>query len=115
MAHGLTTAGGAVRRTGVTEYLAGEFGSLRLDVGGPYHFAPFLGLGRDQRAEIGGRARECHPAQVTKSGLHVGVRESSVDFPVKGLNDFRWRGLRRCDTSPKNRAGQRAPRAVGAG
>src|SRR5262249_46714520 len=33
-------------------------GLLRLDVGGPDHLAPLLGLVGDELAEVGGRARE---------------------------------------------------------
>src|SRR6516165_2417801 len=43
MAHGLTTAGGAVRITGVTEHPL-EDALLRLDVGCPDHLRPFLGI-----------------------------------------------------------------------
>jgi hypothetical protein len=49
----LTAMSPHFRRTGVTEYLAGARGSLRLNVEGPDHLAPFLGLVGDELAEIG--------------------------------------------------------------
>jgi hypothetical protein len=44
----------AIRLTGVTECLVGAGGSLWFDVGRSDHRAPFVGLGGDMPAEIGG-------------------------------------------------------------
>ena len=41
------------RGTDVTEYFAGSRGSFRLDVGGPDHLAPLLGIVGDELAEVG--------------------------------------------------------------
>src|SRR6186713_39803 len=62
-----------IRGTGVTEYLAGSRGSLRLDVGRPDHLAPLLGLVGDELAEVGGRKREHVAAQFGKPRLQLGI------------------------------------------
>ena len=57
----------AIRRTGVTEYLAESRGSLRLDVGGPDHLAPLFGFVGDEFAEFARRARKHGAAKVSKA------------------------------------------------
>src|SRR5262245_26883976 len=52
------TSSAVIRGTDVTEYLAGSRGSLRLDVGGPDHLAPFLGFVGDEPSKVGGRTRK---------------------------------------------------------
>src|SRR5262249_60095845 len=42
-----------IRRAGVTEYGSGTAASVQLDVRGPDHLAPFLGVVCDELAEIG--------------------------------------------------------------
>jgi hypothetical protein len=66
---------------------------LRLDVGRPDHFAPFLGFVGDELAEIGGREREHVATEIGNPRLHIGVGKSSVDLFVELLDDLRRRIL----------------------
>ena len=47
-----------IRRSDVTEYLAGARGSLRLDACELNHLSPLLGFGRDEICELGRRTGE---------------------------------------------------------
>src|SRR5215467_15346108 len=111
MAHGLTTASGAVRRTkryGMSVQIAG---SLRLDAGGLDHLAPFLGFLGDELAKIGGRARKHRAAQVSKPRFEPGIGKASVDLLVELLDDVSRRALGRTDAEPAARlaAGHKFP------
>src|SRR5262249_39592223 len=57
--------------------------SLRLDVGGPDHLAPFLGFLRDQLAKLSRRSGQRNAAEVSETGLHLRVGESRVDLLEK--------------------------------
>src|SRR5262249_45390146 len=65
-----------------------ETSSLRLDVGGPDHLAPFLGFLGDQLAELDRRSRQRRAAEVGETGLHLRVVESRVDLLVELVDDL---------------------------
>ena len=52
---------------GVTEYLAGSRGSLRLDARKLDHLGPFFGLVAEELAKIGRRARKHRAATVSET------------------------------------------------
>src|SRR5215510_13473679 len=74
--------------------------SVCLDVGRPDHLAPLLGVVGDELAEIGGRSRQCHAAEVSEPRFHLGVGEGRVDLLVELLDDF-GRRIPRCADAPK--------------
>src|SRR6516162_10073766 len=74
--------------------------SLRLDVGGADHLAPFLGFFGDQLAELGRRSRQRRAAEVSETGLHLRVVESRVDLLVELVDDLGRRGLRYAEAVP---------------
>jgi hypothetical protein len=49
---------GRIRGTGFMECPRAVIGLLRLDVGGPDHLGPLLGISDDELAELGGPAKE---------------------------------------------------------
>src|SRR5262249_1797997 len=69
----------ATARTGIRHsrngrygiFRRGSCGSLRLDVGGPDHIAPFLGFFGDQLAELGRRSRQRRSAEVSETRLRL--------------------------------------------
>src|SRR5262245_856910 len=71
------------KRYGKSSRSSAETSSLRLDVGGPDHLAPFLGFLGDQLAELDGRSRQRRAAEVSETGLHLRVVESRVDLLVE--------------------------------
>src|SRR5215831_11903091 len=77
--------------------------SVRLDIGGPDHFAPLLGLVGDKLTEVPGRARKYAAAEVGKPRAHLGVGERSVDFRVELFNNFVGLVLGRANTPPTAR------------
>src|SRR3954452_12732192 len=77
-----------------------ETSSLRLDVGGPDHLAPFLGFFGDQLAELNRRSRQRRAAEVSETGLHLRVVESRVDLLVELVDDLGPRGLRYAEAVP---------------
>src|SRR5262245_14429272 len=77
-----------------------EASSLRLDVGGPDHLAPFLGFFGDQLAELGRRSRQRRAAEVSETGLHLRVVESRVDLLIELVDDLGRRGLRYAKAVP---------------
>src|SRR5262245_6901159 len=60
---------------------------LRLDAGEPDHLGPFLGLGGDERGEVGGRAGERRAAQFGETRLDPGVGEPRIDLLVEPVDD----------------------------
>src|SRR5262249_14928496 len=90
----------AIRKTDVTEYWAAVGGSLRLDVEGPDHLAPLLGVVGDELAEVGGRDDKRRASKVGKPCSHLGIGEARVDLPVELVNDLGRRGLRCADAVP---------------
>src|SRR5262245_55120367 len=76
----------AIRRTlWKSSRSSAETSSLRLDVGGPDHLAPFLGFLGDQLAELDRRSRQRRAAEVSETGLHLRVVESRVDLVLSLL------------------------------
>src|SRR5262249_4563188 len=73
---------------------------LRLDTPGLDDPGPLCGLVGDELAEIGGRAREHHPAHVGEPLHDLGIGEACVGFPVEGIHDRGGRILRRGDAEP---------------
>src|SRR6516225_7300187 len=65
-----------------------ETSSLRLDVGGPDHLAPFLGFLGDQLAELDRRSRQRRAAEVGETGLHLRVVEGRIDLLVELVDDL---------------------------
>src|SRR5262245_60660320 len=62
--------------------------SLRLDVRGPDHLAPLLGLFGDELAEVGRRACKRPASQIGKSRLDLGIGETRVDLYVQPFYDL---------------------------
>src|SRR6516225_11070445 len=77
MAHGLTTAGGAVRRTGFMER-RGPL--LRLCTRQLHHLAPFLGVVGDEFAEVGGRAGQRHAAEASRAFMLGSARAALISL-----------------------------------
>src|SRR5262245_34321467 len=77
-----------------------ETSSLRLDVGGPDHLAPFLGVVGDELAELERRPRQRRAAEVSETDLHLRVVESRVDLLVELVDDLGRRGLRCAEAVP---------------
>src|SRR5262245_45261867 len=100
MAHGLTTAGGAVAERALWNIRAA---SLRLDAGEFDHVGPLLGFVCDQLCELSRRSRQRHAAEVSETGLHLGVVESRVDLLVELVDDLGRRGLWCADAEPAAR------------
>src|SRR5262245_3129469 len=100
MAHGLTTAGGAVRISGVTEYWIETAASFRLDVSGPDHLAPLLGFLGDELGEVGGREREHLATEIGKPRLDFRIGEAGVDLRIELVNNVGGRVLGRADAEP---------------
>src|SRR5215468_6675182 len=53
--------------------------SLRLDAGEPDHLAPFFCFIGDELAELGGRSRQRHVSQVSKTAVQLGIDKPGVD------------------------------------
>src|SRR5262245_54139281 len=96
MTHGLTTAGGAVRRTGVTEYPACR--SFGLDVGYPDYFGPLFSFGSLKLPKFVGRHWHRRTAEFGKTRLQPG--QDGIHCPVQRVDDFRWRAFRCHDSIP---------------
>jgi hypothetical protein len=60
---------------------AGGSASLRLDVGRPDHFAPFLCLLNDGPVQFGRRARKHRGTQVSDPRRDPGIDEPRIDLP----------------------------------
>src|SRR5262249_5527252 len=103
MAHGLTTAGGAVRRTGGYGMPAG---SLWLDTRELDHLGPLLGFVSDELSEFGRRYRHRHAPKVGKPRLKLGVAEDGIDLSVELLDDLSGRVFRHANAVPRTRLGR---------
>src|SRR5262249_11276498 len=90
----------STKRYGKSSRSSAEASSLRLDVGGPDHLAPFLGFLCDQLAELGRRSRQRRAAEVSETGLHLRIVESRVDLLVEPVDDLGRRGLRCAEAVP---------------
>jgi hypothetical protein len=66
----------------ITEYWIGIAVSVGLDISGPDHLAPLLGLIGNDLAEVGGRTRNHCAAQVSKARLDLRIGEARVDLPL---------------------------------
>src|SRR5262249_20686156 len=88
------------RGTGVTEYWIETAASVGLDIGRADHLAPSLGFFGDQLAELDRRSRQRRSAEVSETGLHLGVVESRVDLFVELVDDLGRRGLRYAEAVP---------------
>src|SRR5262249_22759611 len=89
------------RGTGVTEYWIETAASVCLDVSGPDHLAPLLGLFDDDLLELGRRHGHWHTAELGKTRLDLLVREARVYFFVERDNDFVRRAFGRADALPR--------------
>src|SRR6516165_12139376 len=90
----------AIRGTGVTEFLEGLKGSLRLDVCRPDQFAPFLGLGHPICAKLRGAIKRRDDYQFGVPSLDAGVRKTGIYLSIKPLDDCRWRSSRDPNAGP---------------
>src|SRR5215471_59967 len=100
MAHGLTTAGGAISPNGDYGTPPGLAGSLRLDVCGADHLAPLLGFSGDELSELDRAHRHRHMAYLSHPRLDLGFDEARVDLTIERLDDL-GRSTTRCDkTNP---------------
>ena len=66
------------KRYGKSSRSSAETSSLRLDVGGPDHLAPFLGFLRDQLAKLSRRSGQRHAAEVSETGLILGSARAAL-------------------------------------
>src|SRR6516162_3045432 len=99
MVYGLTTAGGAVRKTDVMERSAA---SIRLSPGELDHLGPLLNVVGDVPSKVGRRASEQgRTAEVGKLSPDLWIGESSVDLIVELVDDFNGRFARGADTEPR--------------
>src|SRR6478752_5922439 len=85
------------------EYWNWVTAAVCLDIGGPDHIGPFLGFFGDQLAELDRRSRQRRAAEVSETGLHLGVVESRVDLLVELVDDLGRRGLRYAEAEPEAR------------
>src|SRR5215472_11389861 len=101
-AHSITPSAAirGTKRYGKSFRSSAETSSLRLDVGGPDHLAPFHGFRGDQLAELSRRSRQRRAAEVSETGLHLRVVESRVDLLVELVDDLGRRGLRYAGAVP---------------
>src|SRR5262245_39871458 len=101
-AHSITPSAAirGTKRYGKSFRSSAETSSLRLDVGGPDHLAPFLGFRGDQLAELSRRSRQRRAGEVSETGLHLRVVESRVDLLVELVDDLGRRGLRCAEAVP---------------
>src|SRR6516225_8527641 len=60
---------------------------LWLDVGGPDHLGPFLGLSGNERPEIGRRAGNEHAAEIGELGFELGIVKSGIDLAIELIDD----------------------------
>src|SRR5262245_20316114 len=74
--------------------------SVRLDARELDHLAPLLDFFGDQLSELSRRSRQRQAAEVSETGLHLGVGERRVDLLVELLDDLGRRGLRCTDAVP---------------
>src|SRR5437762_5824767 len=78
-------------------------GSVRLDVGGPDHLAPLLGIFNDELAEFARRACKRLQTQIGEPRLELRAGDRLVNVLVED-RDGRRRGVsRRADTLPTAR------------
>src|SRR5262245_47914996 len=77
--------------------------SFRLDVGRSDDLAPFLGFLGEELAEIRGRHRQRHSAEVGQPGLYPWFRKGRVDFSVEPIDDFRRNVLGPAEADHKGR------------
>src|SRR5262249_48628915 len=87
---------------GVTENPL-EDALLWLDVGRSDDLAPFLGFLGEELAEIRGRHRQRHSAEVGQPGLYPWFRKGRVDFSVEPIDDFRRTVLGAAEADHKGR------------
>src|ERR1700688_4236170 len=72
--------------------LRGSFmASLRLDVGCPDHFGPFLGFAGDELSKVGGRERKQDAAEISETSLQLGVGKTRIDLLVEPANELSGR------------------------
>src|SRR5215203_5361288 len=62
--------------------------SLRLDIRGPDHLAPFLCIIGDELAEVGRRAGNHRAAQIAELRFDSGIRETRIDLLVEPVDDL---------------------------
>src|SRR5262249_29723535 len=75
--------------------------SLRLDVEGPDHLAPLVGLFADELTEVGGRACKQYAAHFSQPRLDLRVSKARVDCIVEFLDEFGRRVLGCTETQPR--------------
>src|SRR5215468_10822553 len=75
--------------------------SLRLDVEGPDHLAPLVGLFGDELTEVGGRACKQYAAHFSQPCLDLRVSKARVDCVVEFLDEFGRRVLGCTETQPR--------------
>src|SRR5262245_16338625 len=61
---------------------------VRLDTGKLDHLGPLLGFFGDQLAELDRRSRQRRAAEISETGLHLGVVESRVDLLIEPVDDL---------------------------
>src|SRR5215468_11576057 len=66
---------------------------FRLYVGRPDHLRPLLGFVSDEFAEVGGRHRHWHAAQLGEPRLEFGICKARVDLSVEPIDDVNRRAL----------------------
>src|SRR5262249_12630174 len=101
-AHSITPSAAirGTKRYGKSFRFSAETSSLRLDVGGPDHLAPFLGFLGDELAKVCGRDDKRRHTQNGEPRFYLGIGEARVDLLVELVDDVRRRVLGYADAIP---------------
>src|ERR1700722_20639519 len=75
--------------------------SIRPEPGEPHDFAPLVGFGSDELAEIGRRAGEHGCSLIGELHLELRVGEAGIDRAVEDRNDLGGRALRCREAIPR--------------
>src|SRR5215472_7630383 len=102
MAHGLTTAGGAVRKTEFMEYFSWQPRSVDFGAGVLDHLGPLLICG-DESAQVDRRACKHRVTEVGDSRLDAGISETRIDLLVERVDDLDGRVPGSTDPCPTDR------------
>src|SRR6516225_8929402 len=90
MAHGLTTAGGAIRKTKRYGIFDPQFASVRRDASELDHFAPFICFVGHEFSEGGRCHRPRLSSQSKQPRLDNRISKDRVDLIVELVDDRRW-------------------------
>ena len=87
-------------RNGIYGKSGEVLGSVRLDVGLPYHLGPLLSLLGDKFAEAGPRESKDRHAGFSKPRHDIRISESGIDLAMELVNDLKRRTPGSDDATP---------------